>query len=555
MTLDRTLGQYHLIDVIATGGMGQLHLATKRGLEGFTKVAAVKCIRPELAETTPFRQMFLDEARVAARLDHPNIVTTYELGIEDGTYFIAMEYLPGEDLGAALARSASLGRPVPFEVAIDIAWSCAQGLHFAHELPGKDGRPTGLVHRDVSPPNVVITYHGAVKLLDFGIAKMRNTTRTSQVGGFRGKLRYAAPEQVAGGRIDRRTDVFGLGIILWECLTGSVLFDGSTDAEIVDAIQHRTIDPPSKRRPDVMAELERIVMRALDRDPERRYQTARDLAGDLGRLSIGRGPDGHSRIAHWLESLFGPERSALKVGIARGQLEGSVRALSVPDGPVEPTQSTTLTSGFKTAWNSELPGRPSVATGDLPARPFVTESLPPVPPSRPKALIVGGLSVAGLIAAVVSFAMFQKETPAVEAPVEKNTYVISVSTTPPGAHVYVDGAPTGRRAPTVLRGFTGEGGVVIRTTLPGYADAEKTCTPSLEGTACNLAMQRTTAVLDVQGIPEGARLYIDGEERSTKRPEVPIGERKVRIENEGDLIFDGVVMVQSEGAVLRLGGR
>jgi len=237
-------GRYRIRGVLGQGGMGRLFLAERMGIEGFVKVVALKRILPHLADSEQFREMFINEARVAARLEHPNIVATYELGEVDGSYFLSMEYLPGEDLGTILSRARALQRSVPLEVAVAIAQQGAGGLHYAHDLRDSAGQMTGLVHRDVNPFNIVVTYYGMVKLLDFGVVKGANAGSKTASGVFKGKYAYCAPEQINGGVVDRRTDVFCLGIVLWECLTGQRLFDGSTDVGKIDAVRSKKIVRP-----------------------------------------------------------------------------------------------------------------------------------------------------------------------------------------------------------------------------------------------------------------------------------------------------------------------
>jgi serine/threonine protein kinase len=466
MMMEQHLGEYRLINIIATGGMGQLYLASRSGPEGVTKIAAVKCILPELAGTPHFRRMFFNEARLAAQLDHPNIVSTFELGEANGSYFIAMEYLPGEDLAAICNRTKQLGRRMPIDIAVAIASACADGLEFAHELP--------LVHRDVNPANVLVTYHGAVKLLDFGIAKVRESS--VREGVFQGKLRYASPEQVEGGTIDRRTDVFCLGAVLWECLTGTALFDGSAQAQIVEAVRSKPIVAPSQLRSEIPRELDRIVLKALDRSPARRHQSARELGAELARLS-------HSqpRIVEWLESLFGQERAAWKIGIARGQrLEQPLRKMlrthvQRPDGDA----SVTTTAGFKRAWTSDLPGH---HTGSI--HPFVTTP-PPVPRGRHQPLLWIALPilVLSLGGAVVALQRTDEE----QQVAVRASYSLEVTSTPPGAQIYLEGQPTGRKTPAVIEELASDGSVSVVVVMEAYQSMEKKCVPE---ETCSFTLKR-----------------------------------------------------------------
>src|SRR4051812_38234417 len=259
--ITQSFGRYRIRGLLGEGGVGRLYVAEQTGIEGFAKIVALKRILPHLADSPPFRSLFLNEARVAARLEHPNIVATYELGEVDGTYFMALEYLPGEDLCAVLARCEPSAN-MPIEVAAMLAQQCANGLEYAHELHDGEGRPACLVHRDVNPSNIFITYHGMVKLLDFGVVKNSANGKTSP-GIFKGKYAYCAPEQLRGESVDHRTDVFSLGIVLWECLTGHRLFEAPNDAATIDAVRSQTIVAPSLLRPEVPVELDEITMRAL----------------------------------------------------------------------------------------------------------------------------------------------------------------------------------------------------------------------------------------------------------------------------------------------------
>jgi len=329
--MHETFGRYRLLGLLGEGGMGRLYIAERRGVRGFVKIVALKLILPHLADSAQLRDMFLNEARIAARLEHPNVVATYELGEVEGKYFISMEYLPGEDLSAIISRCQG-GQTIPIEIAAGLAQQVAKGLHYAHDVRDGQGRLVGLVHRDVNPRNIFVTYHGGVKLLDFGM--VRNPAGPKSVPGvFKGKYGYCAPEQLDGGRIDRRTDVFCLGIVLWECLTGARLFDVGTDVETIDAVRSLRIERPGALRPDVPRPLEEIVLRALAREPAQRYQSAQELCEELDRFLLARShrPTTTS-IGQWIESLFGAERAALKKSISQGDsADGALQRLKAID--------------------------------------------------------------------------------------------------------------------------------------------------------------------------------------------------------------------------------
>ncbi|HSY42131.1 MAG TPA: serine/threonine-protein kinase, partial [Polyangia bacterium] len=329
--MQETFGRYRLLGLLGEGGMGRLYIAERRGVRGFVKIVALKLILPHLADSAQLRDMFLNEARIAARLEHPNIVATYELGEVEGKYFISMEYLPGEDLSAVIGRCQG-GQTIPIEIAAGLAQQVAKGLHYAHDVRDGQGHLVGLVHRDVNPRNIFVTYHGGVKLLDFGM--VRNPAGPKSVPGvFKGKYGYCAPEQLEEGRIDRRTDVFCLGIVLWECLTGARLFDVGTDVETIDAVRSRRIERPGVLRPEVPRPLEQIVLRALAREPAQRYQSAHEMSEELDRFLLSRDTrPTTTSVGQWIETLFGSERAALKKSISQGDsAEGALQRLKAID--------------------------------------------------------------------------------------------------------------------------------------------------------------------------------------------------------------------------------
>jgi serine/threonine protein kinase len=273
------LGKYELIRQIAIGGMAELYLARTVGIEGFEKLVVVKRILPQYTDNRSFVNMFLNEARLAATLHHPNIAQVYDIGIDDGDYFFSMEYIHGEDLGRLTMTAVENGVPISLDVALTLVAGLCAGLHYAHEKIGQDGKPLNVVHRDVSPSNVIVTYDGAVKLVDFGIARANNT---SSKPGLKGKIAYMSPEQCRGkGVIDRRSDVFSIGTILYELTTGQLPFTDENEYGILNQIVNQDAEPPSKLVPGYAPALEAIVMRALARDPLKRYRTALELQGEL----------------------------------------------------------------------------------------------------------------------------------------------------------------------------------------------------------------------------------------------------------------------------------
>jgi len=270
--------RYKVLERIAAGGMAEVFRAESAGLEGFKKLVAIKRVLPHLSEKKKFISMFLDEARLSAHLSHSNCVQVFDIGVGDNAYFIVMEYVDGADLKAVLETLKKQGRELPVEEAVFICIKICEGLCYAHELTDHEGRPFAVVHRDVSPPNVLMTKYGEIKIVDFGLAKASSQLEKSEPGIIKGKFSYLSPEAALGKDVDHRTDIFAVGIILWEMLGGRRLFLGDTDFATVKLVQQAAIPPLTKINAKVTPELERIVGKALARDPAQRYQSARDLA-------------------------------------------------------------------------------------------------------------------------------------------------------------------------------------------------------------------------------------------------------------------------------------
>ncbi len=274
-------GKYLLLERINVGGMAEVYKAKAFGVEGFERLVAVKRILPSIAEDREFIEMFIDEAKIAVQLTHANIAQVFDLGKVSESYFIAMEYVQGKDLRGLFERARSRGEALPVPMACYVMMKVCEGLDYAHNKKDSSGRPLGLVHRDVSPQNVLISYDGEVKLIDFGIAKAAGKINKTQAGILKGKFGYMSPEQVRGLPIDRRSDLFAVGIVLYEMLTGERLFSGSSDFSTLEKIRNVEIMPPSTYNRRVPKELEQIVLKALAKDPDDRYQSAMDLHDDL----------------------------------------------------------------------------------------------------------------------------------------------------------------------------------------------------------------------------------------------------------------------------------
>lgn len=301
------IGRYELLRKLGAGGMAEVHLARARGFEGFEKLLVLKRILPHLAADAHFRQMFLSEARLAALLQHPNIVQVYDLGKDDAEFFFTMEFVYGENIYAISRAARKRREQVPIEHAVSIIAGAAAGLHYAHERVGMDGQPLGIVHRDVSPTNLMVTYDGCPKVADFGIAKVTNRTDVTQAGIRKGKVPYMSPEQCKAARVDRRSDVFALGICLYELSTGERLFDGDNEFGVMNRIVTGDVPPPSSRRSGFPKPLERIIMKALSVDMAKRYPTCLHMQHDLQAFLRDARLDGSaSALAAWMHRVFKP---------------------------------------------------------------------------------------------------------------------------------------------------------------------------------------------------------------------------------------------------------
>lgn len=328
--MPESFGSYLLVDRIGAGGMAEVFQAVVFGSEGFRRVLVVKRIRPELSSSPEFVRMFTDEARITALLDHPNIVQVFDFGHVEGTYYLAMEHLDGKDLASVLRVLRPGGVSLRGSLVAQIGLQVARGLHYAHTLTNGNGQPCRIVHRDINPANVMLLRTGGVKVLDFGIAKASSAVGKAQTvhGKLKGKLGYLSPEQARGETLDGQSDVFSLGITMWEMLTGHRLFPGKTDFERIQKVLNAEVRPPSQLRPSIPVALDRIVMQALERDRARRHASAGDMADELEAFLETRRVRSDS-IRRLLNELFGAEAS---VSTERPSVDGS----PLPP-PVRPT--------------------------------------------------------------------------------------------------------------------------------------------------------------------------------------------------------------------------
>ncbi|MDQ3341681.1 MAG: protein kinase [Myxococcota bacterium] len=380
-------GKYYLLERINVGGMAEVFRAKAFGVEGFERLVAVKRILPNIAEDKEFIRMFIEEAKLSVQLNHANIAQIFDLGVVDGAYYIALEHVHGRDLRGIFDRCRQLGEAMPVSQACFMVMKVCEGLDYAHNKRDQAGRELSLVHRDVSPQNVLISFEGEVKIIDFGIAKAAGKGSKTQAGILKGKFGYMSPEQVRGLPVDRRSDVFSCGIVLYELLTGERLFVGESDFSTLEKVRNVEILPPSTYNRKIPDELERIVLKALAKDVEDRYQNAIDLHDELQAFVYTAG-EFYSRkdLAGWMKKTFGRE-----IEEETAKLE-TYRQLKPPPTEAPPAVARTST-GSKPPMHTPPPRRSTQAMnavgGTKPPPPptRVSQQLPVVPPgaSQPPA--------------------------------------------------------------------------------------------------------------------------------------------------------------------------
>jgi serine/threonine protein kinase len=457
-------GKYTLFERIGRGGMAEVFKGRIQGPAGFERVFVVKRILPHLSDDASFIKMFVEEAKLSARLNHPNIVHIFELGAVEGEYFISMEYIRGHDLSATMrAIWKALGAPRP-ELVSYIGREACRGLAYAHNLTDENGRPLGMIHRDVSPSNVMLSYEGAVKMLDFGIAKaLGDSPEGSKNGTMKGKYAYMAPEQTEGDNIDHRSDIFAIGIVLHEVLTGRRLFKGQNDVQTIERVRRCDVPPPSAQNPAVPPEMDHIILKALQRDPARRWSNAADMADAL------------DDIVHAVR--FQPTH-----------LQQILYDLFPPEGGVPAPRTGSQRSGSRSAGGGLSPSStrsrtvPPVALTASGARPMPIEPVGSAPASlKPKAKFpTAAVALLVLVGAGVggwkyfgSRSVTDTRVTSISDPLRKfHVYVKSI---PDGADIFLGEGkrPIGATPVTLPIDLTGVNSVKLTLKKAGYDDYEQ----------------------------------------------------------------------------------
>jgi serine/threonine-protein kinase len=306
--LPARIDRYEPLKKLATGGMAEIFLAKQSGLEGFEKVVVLKRILPHLASDEEFVSMFLDEARIAAKLSHPNVVQIYDLGKADNTYYIAMEYVSGRNVQHLITKQQQLGGHLPVEHACRIVAGVCDGLYYAHGRKDYDGKPLNIIHRDISPQNILVSFAGGVKVVDFGIAKASTQLAQTRAGVLKGKYAYMSPEQVRGAKIDHRSDVFAVGLVMYEMLTGVRAFERESSLKTLKAIVQEKPLNPREMNPEIPMEVVKLLSKALEKNPDRRYKSAQEMQLALEDwLESSPKKSNNVRLSRFLYDLFDDE--------------------------------------------------------------------------------------------------------------------------------------------------------------------------------------------------------------------------------------------------------
>jgi eukaryotic-like serine/threonine-protein kinase len=418
------LGRYALYEKIASGGMASVHLGRLLGPVGFARTVAIKRMHPQFSEDPEFVSMFLDEARLAARIRHPHVVPTIDVVAMAGELFLVMDFVQGESLSRLIRAAKTRGERIPPEIVAAMMVGALHGLHAAHEAKSDRGEPLGIVHRDVSPHNILVGTDGVARVLDFGVAKAVGRLQTTREGQLKGKLAYMAPEQVRG-EVTRVTDVYSASVVLWEALTGKRLFFGDNEAQVLDQLLRGTRVPPSKHVRGLPSALDKVTMRGLNVDPGKRFATAREMALALEHAIP---PATASTIGDWVEMAAKETLDERSARIFSIESDSSVQAPAMP--PPSPSSPSSRSGPYPASMSSSPSGRAIRAALGHPVDEIPTTSddmmltqlssgsvSSPGRPSllgtpRGKAWLVVAVAGVAIVAAVVLAGSWRSEPPA-----------------------------------------------------------------------------------------------------------------------------------------------
>lgn len=568
-------GNYFLLKKIATGGMAELYKAKKSGEQGFEKLLAIKLILPHNAANEDFITMLIDEAKVAALLNHQNIVQIYDLGKIEDSYCIVMEYVRGKDLKSVISRGLKTRKRLGVEHACHITSSVLAGLSYAHRKKDR-GQDLKIVHRDISPQNVLISYEGEVKIVDFGIAKAATQSRETKVGLLKGKISYMSPEQARGKPLDMRSDIFSTGIVLYEMLTGKKLFQGDTDLNSLEKVREAKVEPlPTELNKSIPKELEDITLRALALEPADRYQTASEMDEAIQSFMRKSGYSTGNYLSQYMSELFRDDIeeelreeeewdhlivssvleqdtiASSKLSTKPGHTKPAPEQKTVPQKPrtaastaaprpQQPAareQNRGVPAWLKVAallsvffsggafWlnarettNAETPkpqmqAAAPVAAPETPMPEQATVAQAEAPPPQPASPEVK--PVESRPGPAPEKTRPRMEQPAAAQPAPPAKASLAVSSDPPGAKIFVDGEDTGKSTPATIDGLSPDRPYKVRVALDGYGSYDEVVTTQpgrTAGVRATLAQQFGSFTIDAK---PWFFVFVDGEEKGT----------------------------------------
>ncbi len=534
-------GKYRLIQPLAQGGMAEIFLAKQQGPAGYEKSVVIKRVLSHYSSNPDFVEMFLDEARLAALLSHPNIVQMFDFGEVDGSYYLCMEYLRGEDLHTLLRMAKNKNLIIPAQVAATVVAAACDALHYAHNLTTDEGKALHIIHRDISPSNIFLTYQGQVKVLDFGIARAEGKVVKTAMGVIKGKISYMAPEQARGYQLDARVDVWALGVVLHELLTGKRLFSRNSDVESFKALLDDPIPMPADVADGIPAELNDIVAKALERNLDHRYPSAKAMYDDLDDFLASRTyMPPQSLLTQYLQELVGEEELAAKMkgptaaaGAAKPPSGGAEAA-----APRTPRPRNTPSKSIPSikASQKETKAAPTAATANV--RRKSTQNVPatrppPVEREEPNSAgmspgVIAGLGGAAvaLVAGVLYLSVHNDQKLKPLEPQQPTVVEIKPLVPPRDVEVDENGAPILAPLDTDLPPELDELlDAAVAEADGGGAAATKTAA---------VPKQASKGLLDVNCVP-WCRIFIDGKDTTRISPaigiSVPVGKHKLRVVN------------------------
>lgn len=542
-------GRYRLLGSIGRGGMAEVFLAKLEGIEGFERRLALKRVHPQFTTNPSFVQMFIDEARLVGHFNHPNVVQMFDFGKIDDTYYIAMEYVEGSNIAELMSRTKKAGGRIPTEAIVEIGIQISQGMDYAHKETDENGNPLNIIHRDLTPHNILISRKGTVKITDFGIAKASMNTHMTQAGMIKGKVPYMSPEQAMGMPLDNRSDIFSIGINLFEMCTLKRLFDGPSDFHVLQKVMAADIPNLQSLNPDIPEEFERIIRKSLAQNRDDRYATAGDMVRDLNRLKFSLGDRFSTfRLADYIggfvdarESDKGgapaprpsapspsasPAKSAPPPRPSPAHLPDNddMRTVMIPSGKA-PSQAAPQDDGSTRVLQAAKPV-PQAQTHAPPPAEVATARAPEVkkevPPPAPEAAaptakasrkpLIIGVVVLVLLAVVAAVVMAMKSRPA----------QLTIQAVPNMAKIFVDGQKVADKAPyTLAEAPTGQP-IKVKAEMKGFKSREESITLSPgDNRSINLELEmveQKPGTLVLSSVPPGAKVLLGGAETGWATP-------------------------------------